>query len=1067
MPLSLNRIELPGPGGTAGSLGSASGDPIASRLGDYHLSTSKLPRPGRVNRWLDATALTGAALAVVVAAPAVLVTAVMAPGEACAQDYTSGAVNASVVGDNGKPVAGATVKLKSAATGVTTNLTTTGSGSARASGLAPGDYTVEVNAPGFQAYSGVITIAISQESRFTITLSRGTSVKEVVVTGTRVKQEFTSTTTGVTVDVVKLAQNEPIARNVTAVTLLAPSAVQGVNGFGNVPSIGGGSVAENAYYINGLNITNPDTYIGGSTVPFDFYKSVEVKTGGYAAEFGRATGGVVNAVTKSGTNQFMFAAHENWEGRDLRSTSPDTYQHANHFNWNESQQASVEAGGPIIRDHLFAYGLYQFNDVNWADYSITGGNVLKYHQGDPFYGAKVDGYLNADHHLEFTYFTTKTDTDVLSYAWPGAGINSKDSSLGAFQGKEVQKTGGDNWVGKYTGKLTNWFTISAAYGVNQDAGDTLPANTSAYFVRDQTGLFGGKTPGTYYTISTQQPYSNHTVDDTDRRFWRVDGDLTFEAFGHHHVRFGIDHEDLKENKVTALNGALPIEYNYRSRGLQVVFEHLGGHVSAADQAFYIQDSWDVTKTLNLEIGLRNDGFQQSNLSNQKYLSLNDNWGPRLGFSWDPTGERRFKVFGNFGVYYIPPAMNLGFRGRDDYFAEYFRAPDGSLSNFTIDPVTGLPAAIGAARTDATVKGLGYTSNCPTDISAAPGHPVNQPGACLVFGGNVQDPAWAKVAPGTQATLENEFILGGAWKINDLWSVGASTTYRELNKVSEDTDFAPYLANYWCGKSPVSTQCDFYSNNSAYYIWNPGGSHTTLVDWLDKTQKVTLTKANSGMPNWPKPKRAYQDLVLEAHRAFDGKWSWNGSLTLSRSYGNYEGTVKSDAGNGAQTDAGSTQDYDYIGLTDYSTGLLPNHHGYQLKSWGFYQLTRDILIGANLRVISPMHGSCEGFHPTDPNAAGYGASSFYCGGNPSPRGTGWTSDWEKTLDVALRYTVPHKYERFGKLVLRADVFNVFDSHAVLQRDAVGDANGGQTNPTYKYPLVYQTPRYVRLGADFIF
>ena len=93
-----------------------------------------------------------------------------------------------------------------------------------------------------------------------------------------------------------LNENAPIPHNITGVALLAPSVQRGVSGFRSpsgetVPSIGGSSVAENAYYINGLNITNPDTYVGSARVPFYFYQNVDVQTSGYPAEFGRATGG--------------------------------------------------------------------------------------------------------------------------------------------------------------------------------------------------------------------------------------------------------------------------------------------------------------------------------------------------------------------------------------------------------------------------------------------------------------------------------------------------------------------------------------------------------------------------------------------------------------------------------------------------------------------------------------------------------------------------------------------------------------------------------------------------------
>ena len=84
------------------------------------------------------------------------------------------------------------------------------------------------------------------------------------------------------------------------------------------------SVAENAYYINGLNITNPDTYVGSARVPFYFYKNVDVQTGGYAAEFGRATGGVINATTKQGTNDAFIAAPRRLGTAVAREHSPNT-----------------------------------------------------------------------------------------------------------------------------------------------------------------------------------------------------------------------------------------------------------------------------------------------------------------------------------------------------------------------------------------------------------------------------------------------------------------------------------------------------------------------------------------------------------------------------------------------------------------------------------------------------------------------------------------------------------------------------------------------------------------------
>src|SRR3546814_311885 len=98
-----------------------------------------------------------------------------------------------------------------------------------------------------------------------------------------------------------------VERNVSSVALLAPGVAGGSAGFGGI-SFGGSSVAENAFYINGLNVTDFYNRVGFSEAPFDFYEEFQVKTGGYSVEFGRTTGGVVNAITKSGTNEFHGGA---------------------------------------------------------------------------------------------------------------------------------------------------------------------------------------------------------------------------------------------------------------------------------------------------------------------------------------------------------------------------------------------------------------------------------------------------------------------------------------------------------------------------------------------------------------------------------------------------------------------------------------------------------------------------------------------------------------------------------------------------------------------------------------
>jgi hypothetical protein len=206
-------------------------------------------------------ALLGAGSALTMAAPA------------SAQDYTSGAVIGTVTDDSGHAVPRATVTMRSVSQNQVRTFVTDGSGVFTASGLTPGTYDIAVAAPGFRAYSDSLTITAAQESRVTLGLISTTATSEIVVTGRRLRQTQTQGTTGLNVDVTAVNAVAPLGHNITAITLLAPTVQRGVSNFGDVPSVGGSSVAENAYYINGLNITNPDTYVGSARVPFYFYKT--------------------------------------------------------------------------------------------------------------------------------------------------------------------------------------------------------------------------------------------------------------------------------------------------------------------------------------------------------------------------------------------------------------------------------------------------------------------------------------------------------------------------------------------------------------------------------------------------------------------------------------------------------------------------------------------------------------------------------------------------------------------------------------------------------------------------
>ena len=185
--------------------------------------------------------------------PAVtLLAATLAPSAALAQDYTSGTLSGHVTDSSGAPVVGAAVTVRSQATGVSQSSVTDATGSFRAALIPTGSYAVTIRKGGFTdlAQDG-LAVRIGGESNYGFTLTNPNDVSEVVVVAKKPQPQldFSQATKGVAIDVEQLQKQVPIARNVTAVALLAPGVITSVPGFTSsdgtaVPSIGGSSAVK-------------------------------------------------------------------------------------------------------------------------------------------------------------------------------------------------------------------------------------------------------------------------------------------------------------------------------------------------------------------------------------------------------------------------------------------------------------------------------------------------------------------------------------------------------------------------------------------------------------------------------------------------------------------------------------------------------------------------------------------------------------------------------------------------------------------------------------------------------
>ena len=943
---------------------------------------------------------------------------------AFAEDGTSGTLNGKVLSSSGASISGAAVSVSSTSTGVSRSGVTASDGSISMPLLAIGTYNVSISASGYTTLDDSVRIRLGNTS-YNFVLSSGDMEEMVVTAGARQIKDFDSTTTGISVDVDELINTTPVARNITAIQLLAPGTQSGDSAFGNLASIGGSSPAENVYIVNGLNTTNFRNFTGSSSVPFEFYEQVEVKTGGYQAEFGKATGGVVNAVTKSGSNDWEFGFNVSYTPDSLIEDKPDTYTNRNNLDERDFMETNVWVSGPIIKDMLFFYLLVNPEDDEYLDTVQTQQYVYK--KDETFFGGKLDFYAGDKIHLEYTYFNDDAQNVEDTYSY--------DASTGATSlvGPSFYNIGGENHIGKASFLITDNLTAAITYGSNEynrttsGAGDSIPA---CYLHPSSPN-----NPGSGWLPCGDATNFSISVGDDEREIIRYDVDY---YLGKHHIRLGFEEEELTANDSTINSGGVYYMYfnspSYASfTGNSVAGQpyarvrtyESGGTFETNQEVLYLQDSWQVNDQLMVNAGIRRSSYDNKNSNGETFVKTEDQDAMRLGVTYDIDGDGNRKIFASYGEYYLPIAANTNIRmaGGETYIHDFYEVT--ADQHGSVSPVLG-------AQVNSTVYGDGSVpdTRSTTDNSLEPMYQE-------------------EIILGYAQTLESGMLEG--------FDLGITFTTRDLASTIEDVAIDAAVLAY-CDANGITVTdtgnscADEWTGFHQYVLTNPGSDMNVYLPELGTT--VDLSAADL---NYPEVSRKYKAIAIALDRPFDGDWGLKASYTWSSTKGNYEGTVKSDNG---QDDAGITQDFDQPGLTDGSYGYLPNHRRHLLKVFGTKAINDKLTFGMAFRAESPRKFGCIGTHPTDVFASAYGDSSWYCEGTLTPRASAFESDTITTLDALLSY-------RFSeRLIFRLDMFNVLDSQAVTDMNEYGES-GGAPNPNYQLPVNFQAPRKVRLGMQFDF
>ena len=665
---------------------------------------------------------------------------------------TTGSIEGRVDVQTGGPLPLVQVEAKGPALQGSRTATTDAQGRYKLSLLPPGTYEVTFAKQGFAPDTRKeVTVQLDRDTTLDVALKL--SMEEtVVVTSEAEPVDVRSSTVGLNLDA-QAIETIPSGRNYTSIVRIAPGVASDANPENQGQStltVYGSSGAENAFYIDGVNTTGVEYGFQGKELNYEFIEAIDVKTGGYEAEYGKSTGGIVNVVTKSGGNQFHGDVFGYFDNDSLQSSTDFTVSPNGTIAGYTRQDFGFDVGGPILKDKLWYFVAYDRVD-NTTDTqlpaTVTGplaGSTVESKSKRDLGSAKVTWQAAANHQLQLTYFQDpRTDTGAIN-----DGNHTLNGDPSTFQGE--QDFGGHDYALRYQGILgPRWILTAQAarHGEENSVGPSTTAGNAIQY-RDtandffQTGGFG--------LVQSK---------DFTRDVFLAN---VTAAFGKHEIKFGGEYEKESADVIkkmsggqrvdvfpNAVNPGLPIYvHNYWTTPSATVADAPISQLDASPEhkntTFFAQDRWSILPQLTLNFGVRWDRQEIVDASGVTQIDLKDEWAPRLGIVWDPTADHRSKVFASWGYFYEQIPMDLVIRS-----FSYERQP--RIVNH--DPVSVTPDA--GAESD-----------------------FGTPSAIL---GGFTEPS----DPNIKGQYLQEVILGGEREFIPNWVFGVKGIYRNYERVIED------------------------------------------------------------------------------------------------------------------------------------------------------------------------------------------------------------------------------------------------------------------------------------------
>ncbi|HJW31903.1 MAG TPA: TonB-dependent receptor [Holophagaceae bacterium] len=846
---------------------------------------------------------------------------------------TTGSVQGRVLDPKGAPLAGARVALTGANLQGTRLISTDGEGAFRLSLLPPGPCVVTVTRDGFNTYKSAVQVGLDRTSTVEVKL---TAIAQAVV---EVVDQSTSVDTKATTQGANFSNESfeklPVSRDFANIALLAPGVTKDDAGF----KVYGASGAENNYVIDGINTTGVEFGTQGKKVPMEFIQEFQVKTGGYEAEYGKALGGVINVITKSGGNEFSGDVFAYSEGEFFKSGN----RHVNDTNLQEKPlltedktfELGFDVGGFLVKDKVWffvAYDRRRNNQVNQIRVGTSAGLKAPTDSSRELFAGKLTWKMAEGHTLIGSFLG---DPEKITGA-----VKSPQGDVPTWDGEH--KVGGTDLSLRYEATGANWFGHFQVSRHNE-TNSILPGAGGASAIQVTDNATGENRYG--FGRFDEKTFSRDTLQ----------GSFAY-ILGGHELKAGFEFQTDKADIRRGFTGGQQVTILGTS-GPNTVYSHYwwttpdavlgppydsGASFNAPSinftstpkhesQAYFLQDKWAVNPNWTLNLGVRLDLTDIVDPNGVKVASFKNQWAPRLGLVWDFKGSGTDKVYASASRYYEQVPLDLVIRS-------FSMERNPTTYNFSATAYTPNSAAETA-----------YWNILLVDDPTASRPEAN------IYG--YTEP----VDPDIKGSYSDEFILGVETTVASKYVLGAKFIRRYLGRAIEDA-------------------LDPNSPNDDYNIINPGQSHPLGITLPDAT-------------------RDYRGVELTAQRKFADHYTWQASYLWSKLDGNYEGAFQGIGGadGTGQLDPNINAAYDLPEFIPNSWGRLSGDRRHQVKANGYYEWDFGLSLGASFQYMSGTPISRLGYH------TGYGRYELFLTPRGTDGETPATTQLDLNLAYSLKIT----------------------------------------------------------------